>query len=203
MTYSALGVPSGRPTGVLADVWGRSVVRDVLLTLGAAGAVGLAAQIAVPVPGSPVPITGQTFAVLLAGAALGATRGAAGMVIYMVAGFLGVPWFAGGTSGWPSATAGYLIGFVLAAALIGQLAALGADRRPTHTIGLMAAGNALIYLIGVPWLAFSTGVDLTVAAGQGLVPYLIGDVLKTLFAAALLPATWLMINRRQGNQDRY
>jgi biotin transport system substrate-specific component len=203
VTYSALGISSGRPTGVLADVWGRSVVRDVLLTLGAAGAVGLAAQIAIPVPGSPVPITGQTFAVLLAGATLGATRGAAGMLIYMVAGLLGVPWFAGGTSGWPSATAGYLIGFVLAAALIGQLAALGGDRRPTHTIGLMAAGNALIYLVGVPWLAFSTGIDLSEAASQGLVPYLIGDVLKTLFAAALLPAAWLLINRRHIANDRY
>ncbi|MEU4626130.1 biotin transporter BioY [Actinoplanes sp. NPDC023801] len=203
MTYSAFGISSGRPTGVLADVWGRSVVRDVLLPLGAAAAVGLAAQIAIPVPGSPVPITGQTFAVLLAGAALGATRGATGMLIYMVAGILGVPWFAGGTSGWPSATAGYLVGFVLAAALIGQLAALGADRRPTYTIGLMAAGNALIYLVGVPWLAFATGMDLTAAASQGLVPYLIGDVVKTLLAAALLPVTWLLINRRQDSNDRY
>jgi biotin transport system substrate-specific component len=68
---------------------------------------------------------------------------------------------------------------------------------------LMAAGNALIYLVGVPWLAFSTGIDLTEAASQGLVPYLIGDVLKTLFAAALLPAAWLLINRRQINHDRY
>ncbi|MFC6562732.1 biotin transporter BioY [Actinoplanes utahensis] len=180
----------------MADVWGRSAVRDVILTLGAAGAVGLAAQIAVPVPGSPVPITGQTFAVLLAGVTLGATRGAAGMLIYMVAGVLGVPWFAAGASGWPTATAGYLIGFVVAAALIGQLAALGADRSPARTIGLMAAGNVLIYLFGVPWLAFSTGMDMTSAITTGLAPYLVGDVLKTALAAALLPGAWVLIGRR-------
>lgn len=195
-------VVPGRPTGVLADVWGRSAVRDVVLTVCAAAAVGAAAQIAIPVPGSPVPITGQTFAVLLAGAALGASRGAAGMLLYAVAGVLGVPWFADGASGWPAATGGYLVGFVLAAALSGQLAALGADRRPTHTIGLMAAGNALIYLIGVPWLAFATGLDLTTAVTQGLTPHLIGDVLKTVLAAALLPATWMLVNRLTPRTDR-
>ncbi|HWS36177.1 MAG TPA: biotin transporter BioY [Actinoplanes sp.] len=197
MTYSAFGIEPVRPTGVLADVWGRSAVRDVVLTVGAACAVGLAAQIAVPVPGSPVPITGQTFAVLLAGATLGAARSSAGMLLYLVAGVLGVPWFAGGSSGWPSATAGYLVGFVIATALIGQLAALGADRKPVHTIGLMAAGHSLIYLIGVPWLAFAMHTDLTTAAANGLVPYLIGDVLKVLLAAALLPGAWLLINRRR------
>jgi biotin transport system substrate-specific component len=189
-------VVPGRPTGVLADVWGRSAIRDVVLVLGAASAVGLAAQIAIPVPGSPVPITGQTFAVVLAGAALGASRGAAAMLVYAIAGALGVPWFAGGSSGWPAATGGYLVGFVLAAALAGQLAALGADRRPIHTVWLMAAGNALIYLIGVPWLAFATGMGLAAAVGAGLIPYLIGDVLKTALAAALLPGLWSLVGRR-------
>ncbi|WP_229068080.1 biotin transporter BioY [Actinoplanes sp. DH11] len=196
MAYGVV-VP-GRPTGVLADVWGRSVIRDVLLLAGAASTVGLAAQIVIPVPGSPVPITGQTFAVVLAGAALGATRGALSMLIYAVAGVLGVPWFAGGTSGWPATTGGYLVGFVLAAALAGQLAALGADRRPVHTVGLMAAGNALIYLVAVPWLAVATGMGLTAAVGAGLVPYIIGDVLKTLLAAALLPGAWALVGRRAG-----
>ncbi|WP_307798145.1 biotin transporter BioY [Actinoplanes flavus] len=203
MTYSVYGTAAGRSTGVLADVWGRSLVRDVTLTVGAAAAVGLAAQISLPVPGSPVPITGQTFAVLLVGASLGATRGAAGMLLYVVAGALGVPWFADGASGWPSATAGYLIGFVLAAALAGQLAALGGDRRPLHTIGLMAAGNALIYLVGVPWLAFSTGIGLTTAVSLGLTPYLLGDVLKMLLAAALLPGAWALVHRHVDTGDRY
>jgi biotin transport system substrate-specific component len=189
-------VVPGRPTGVLADVWGRSVVRDVLLAAAAAGAVGLAAQLVIPVPGSPVPITGQTFAVLLAGAILGPGRGAAGMLLYAVAGVLGVPWFAGGTSGWPVATGGYLLGFIAAAALVGQLAALGADRRPGHTIGLMFIGNLLIYLVGVPWLALMTTMELPEAFDKGLVPYLIGDVLKIALATALLPGAWHLLNRK-------
>ncbi|GIF11333.1 biotin transporter BioY [Actinoplanes teichomyceticus] len=190
------GVP-GRRTGVLADVWGRSAVRDVLLTVGAAGAVGVAAQIVIPVPGSPVPITGQTFAVLLAGAVLGPGRGAAGMLLYALAGVLGVPWFAGGTAGWPAATGGYLVGFVVAAALVGQLAALGADRRPAYTAGLMVIGNLLIYLVGVPWLALATTMDLPTAALKGLVPYLAGDLLKVVLATALLPGAWMLLNRRR------
>ncbi|KUL34562.1 biotin transporter BioY [Actinoplanes awajinensis] len=189
-------VVPGRPTGVLADVWGRSAVRDVILTVGAAGAVGLAAQIAIPVPGSPVPITGQTFAVLLAGAVLGPGRGAAGMFLYAVAGILGVPWFAGGSAGWPAATGGYLVGFVIAAALVGQLAALGADRRPGYTIGLMVIGNLLIYLVGVPWLALATTMDLPTAFLKGLVPYLMGDILKIGLAGALLPGAWMLLNRK-------
>lgn len=192
-------VVPGRPTGVLADVWGRSAVRDVLLVVGAAGAVGLAAQIAIPVPGSPVPITGQTFAVLLAGAVLGPGRGAAGMLLYAVAGALGVPWFAGGSAGWPVATGGYLLGFVLAAALVGQLAALGADRRPAYTIGLMFIGNVLIYLIGAPWLALMTTMDVPEAVLKGVVPYLMGDVLKIVLAAALLPGTWMLLNRKHAD----
>ncbi|GLY05112.1 MULTISPECIES: biotin transporter BioY [Actinoplanes] len=198
----AYGVYGATAPGVLADVWGRSVVRDVVLTAGAAVMVGVAAQIVIPVPGSPVPITGQTFAVLLAGATLGATRGAAGMLLYAVAGVLGVPWFAGAEAGWPAATGGYLVAFVLAAALTGQLAALGADRRPWHTIGLMTAGSALIYLIGVPWLAFATGMDLPTAVMKGLTPYLIGDVLKTALAAALLPGAWMLVSRRGGEAER-
>jgi biotin transport system substrate-specific component len=190
-------VVPGRPTGVLADVWGRSALRDVALVVGAAGAVGLAAQIAIPVPGSPVPITGQTFAVLLAGAVLGPGRGAAGMLLYAVAGALGVPWFAGGTSGWPLATGGYLLGFVIAAALVGQLAALGADRRPGYTIGLMFIGNLLIYLVGVPWLASMTSMDVPDAVVRGVVPYLMGDVLKIVLAAAVLPVSWMLLNRKR------
>ncbi|WP_255658804.1 biotin transporter BioY [Actinoplanes sp. L3-i22] len=178
-------------------MWGRSVARDVILTVGAAGAVGLAAQIAIPVPGSPVPITGQTFAVVLAGAVLGPGRGAAGMLLYAVAGALGVPWFAGGSSGWPIATGGYLLGFIVAAALVGQLAALGADRRPGYTIGLMFLGNLLIYLIGVPWLALMTTMDLPEAFGKGVVPYLLGDVLKIMLAAAVLPGAWHLLNRKR------
>ncbi len=185
----------GRTPGVLADVWGRSLPRDVVLVVGAAAMTGAAAQVALPVPGSPVPITGQTFAVLLAGAALGPTRGAVSMLLYVVAGGLGVPWFAGGASGLGTATLGYLLGFVLAAALVGRLALAGADRRPWRTIGMMAAGNALIYLVGVPWLAVAMGVGLPRALALGFVPYLIGDVLKAVLAAGLLPGSWRLLQR--------
>ncbi|GAB3141565.1 biotin transporter BioY [Micromonospora sonneratiae] len=188
----------GRTQGVLADVWGRSVARDVVLVVGAATLVGAAAQVALPLPGSPVPVTGQTFAVLVAGAALGPVRGAAGMLLYVVAGSLGVPWFAGGTAGLGTATLGYSLGFVLAAALVGRLAAAGADRKPWRTLGLMAVGNALIYLVGVPWLAIVTGTDLPGALALGLVPFLIGDAAKALLAAGLLPSAWRLMHRLTG-----
>ena len=183
----------GRTSGVLADLWGRSASRDVVLVIGAAALVGGAAQIALPVPGSPVPITGQTFAVLLAGAALGPARGAAGMLLYVVAGGLGVPWFAGSSAGLHTPTIGYLLGFVVAAALAGRLAAGGADRRPWRTLGMMAAGNALIYLFGVPWLAVSMGVGLPRAVALGLIPFLLGDVIKAVLAAGLLPGAWRLL----------
>ncbi|SCG40184.1 biotin transporter BioY [Micromonospora coxensis] len=185
----------GRGRGVLADVWGRSVARDTALVVGAALGVGVAAQVALPVPGSPVPVTGQTFAVLLAGATLGPARATVGMLLYLVAGGLGVPWFAGGTAGWPTATMGYLLGFVLAAALVGRLAAAGADRRPARALGMMAAGDALIYLTGVPWLAATTGMSLSRAVAVGMLPFLAGDLLKALLAAGLLPVSWRLVGR--------
>ncbi|MFG3422570.1 biotin transporter BioY [Micromonospora sp. NPDC049460] len=195
-----------RNPGVLADLWGRSVPRDVVLVVGAIAMTGAAAQIALPVPGSPVPITGQTFAVLLAGAALGPTRGAVSMLLYVAAGGFGLPWFAGGASGFGTATLGYLLGFVLAAALVGRLALAGADRRPWRTIGMMAAGNTLIYLVGVPWLAVATGVGLPRALALGFVPYLIGDVLKAVLAAGLLPGAWRLrqqlLTRGTNRRDR-
>ncbi|GAA1783240.1 biotin transporter BioY [Luedemannella flava] len=191
-----------RPVRVLADVWPRSAGREVALVVGAAALVGVAAQIAVPVPGSPVPITGQTFAVLLAGAALGPARGAASMLLYVIAGAAGLPWFAGGTSGVPTATFGYLIGFVLAAGIVGRLAAGGADRRAWRTIGMMAAGTALIYLIGVPWLMVAVKVDLSRALTLGLFPYLPGDALKAVVAAGVLPTAWRLLGRRSAGAQR-
>lgn len=193
---SSSTVTVGRPAGVLADLWPRSVGRDVALVVSGAALVGIAAQVAVPVPGSPVPITGQTFAVLLVGAALGPARGAAGMLGYVVAGSAGLPWFAGGAAGIPAATFGYLLGFVAAAALVGRLAARGADRRPWRTLGMMAAGNALIYLVGVPWLMVAADLELSRALALGLVAYLPGDAVKALLAAGLLPTAWRLLDRR-------
>lgn len=117
-----------RPNTVLADLLPASRVRDVALVAGGAVLTGLAAQLSVPVPGSPVPVTGQTFAALLVGTALGARRGFLALALYAVAGVAGVPWFAGGSSGASTASFGYILGMVLASALVGALARRGADR---------------------------------------------------------------------------
>lgn len=196
MSEVAIGpVGQVRPVRVLADLLAGSKVREVLLVLGGAALVGAVAQVSIPVPGSPVPITGQTFAVLLVGAGLGARRAAASLGLYLVAGLAGVPWFAGGASGVHLPTLGYLVGFLLAAPLVGRLAASGADRHVLRTLGLMVAGNVAIYLVGVPWLASAIHVSLAKAVMLGLVPFLIGDAIKALLAAGLLPGTWRLVNR--------
>jgi biotin transport system substrate-specific component len=134
------------------------------IALIAAGAVFiyLCARVVIPIAGNPVPITGQTFGVLLVGGALGFRRGLASVLLYVLLGVVGLPFFAEGRSGLAivfGASGGYLIGFILAGALVGRLAELGWDRHIAGAVGAMAVGNALIYLIGVPWLAVVTGAD--------------------------------------------
>jgi biotin transport system substrate-specific component len=171
--------------------------REAALVVGGAGLTGLAAQISIPVHGSPVPVTGQTFGVLLVGTALGARRGAASMALYLLAGFLGVPWFAGGGSGSIHLlTLGYLVGFILAGALVGRLAERGADRSPWRTALSMVAGNLVVYACGVPYLAWSAHLSAADAVHYGLTVFLLGDALKILLAAGLLPATWKLVGRR-------
>jgi len=181
---------------VLGDLLPGSVVRDLTLVVSAAGLVGLAAQVALPLPGTPVPVTGQTFAVLLSGAALGTWRATAAMVLYGVAGLAGVPWFAGHSAGYVGATFGYIVGFVLATAMVGTLASRGGDRTPLRTLGTMTLGTLLIYAIGVPWLMADLGVGLSRALELGVVPFLAGDVAKVLLAVGLLPAAWALVRRR-------
>ncbi|MFC9932084.1 biotin transporter BioY [Streptomyces sp. NPDC127190] len=142
-----------RPGAVLADLLPASRVRDAALVLGGAVLTGLAAQLAVPVPGSPVPVTGQTFAALLVGTALGARRGFLSLAVYTLAGVAGLPWFAGGSAGASSVTFGYIVGMLLASALVGALARRGADRSPWRMAGAMILGEAVIYAVGVPYLA--------------------------------------------------
>jgi biotin transport system substrate-specific component len=161
--------------------------------------VYLTALISIPVPGSPVPITGQTFGVLLVGGALGLRRGLASVALYVAIGLLGVPFFAEGRSGIATilgATGGYLIGFVLAAALVGRLAELGWDRRVGGALGAMAIGNVVIYLVGVPWLMAVAGMDLGEGLRNGVTPYLLGDAVKLLLAAAVFPVAWWRVARR-------
>lgn len=175
---------------VLADLLPGSLLRDVLLVVGAAALTGLAAQVLIPLPFTPVPITLQTFTVLLSGAALGPVRGTASMLLYLVVGVAGFGWFAEGRSGMAFPSFGYIVGFVVAAALVGALARRGADRGVLGTIGLMVAGNLVIYAIGLPWLTVALGVDLATGLELGVTPFLIGDALKIALAAGLLPIAW-------------
>jgi biotin transport system substrate-specific component len=164
--------------------------------LGAAGFVGLMAQVSVPLPWTPVPLTGQTLAVLVAGSALGAPRAAAGMSFYLAAGVAGMPWFADGKSGWGGPTFGYILGFLVAAALVGWLAARGADRTPLRAVPAMVLGTVVIYLFGVPWLAADLGTSLGEAFELGARPFIGGDLVKVALGAGLLPAAWALAARR-------
>ncbi|MDC2953480.1 biotin transporter BioY [Streptomyces sp. NPDC001260] len=192
---STAAVTPARPGQVLADLLPASRVRDVALVVGGAVLTGLAAQISVPVPHSPVPVTGQTFAALLVGTSLGASRGLASLVLYALAGLAGVPWFAGGTSG-VSVSFGYILGMLLASAAVGALARRGADRSVWRMAGTMLLGEALIYAVGVPYLAYAAGLSASAAIAAGLTPFLIGDALKAALAMGLVPAAWKLVGRR-------
>lgn len=158
-----------------------------------AGLTALAAQIRIPLGFTPVPVTGQTFAVLLAGAALGARLGASSQLLYLAAGAVGFPVFTGGGSGidyFTGATAGYLVGFVLAAALVGRLAERGQDRKVNTAVTAFLAGSAMIYTCGAIGLMITADMDLTTAIAQGVTPFVFGDVLKATAAGLLLPLAW-------------
>lgn len=182
--------------GVLADVVPGARVRDAALVLGGAGFVGVASQLSVPLPFTPVPLSLATFAVLLVGAGLGWQRALPSMLLFLVAGVAGVPWFAEGSSGSAMPSFGYIVGYVAAATLVGRLARAGGDRTPVRTFALMALGSLTIYAVGVPWLAASLDLGLGQALTLGLVPFLVGDLIKTAAASALLPAAWSWVDRR-------
>lgn len=181
------------------------------LTLVAAGAllIALSAAISIRLPDNPVPITGQTFGVLLAAGALGLRRGSAATAMYVAIGVIGLPTFAEGRGGLGviaevsdgrlvlGATGGYLLGFVLASAIVGRLAQRGWDRRLPGALAAMALGNAAIYAIGLPWLAAATGFSPVETIAKGLVPFLLGDAAKLLFAAGVLPAAWWVVGRQR------
>ncbi|MFH8223958.1 biotin transporter BioY [Streptomyces sp. NPDC018057] len=192
---STAAVPA-RTGQVLADLLPASRVRDAALVLGGAALTGIAAQIAVPVPGSPVPVTGQTFAALLVGTALGARRGLLSLMLYAVAGVAGMPWFAEGGSGAGAPSFGYVLGMLLASAAVGALARRGADRNVWRMAGTMLLGEAVIYAVGVPYLALATGMSASAAVAAGLTPFLIGDLLKAALAMGALPTAWKFAGKR-------
>lgn len=186
-----------RPRAVLADFIPGERVRDLLLVLGAAGFVGLSAQFSVPVPGSPVPVTGQTFAVLLAGAALGWQRGAAALLVYAAAGSVGVPWFSDGDSGFGGPTFGYIFGFILAAGVVGWMASRGGDRTVVRTLVSMTVGTVLVFACGLPYLMASADLSFVDGWNAGVGPFLFGAVVKILLAAGLLPTAWKLVDRSE------
>ena len=181
----------------LADVVPGGLLRNVALVVGGTLFVALSALVQIPLPFTPVPLSLQTFAVLLTGAALGSRRGVLSMGLYLLAGVAGVPWFAQHHSGWTFASFGYVVGFVAAAWLAGRLAEAGADRQVLKNTGLLVVGNVVIYAFGVTGLIASTGMGLTTALTKGVAPFLIGDLIKIAVAAALLPAAWKLVGSRR------
>jgi len=181
---------------VLTDLIPGSRVRDALVVVGFAGLVGLFAQLTIKLPFTPVPITGQTFAVLLGGMAVGPRRAAGGMLLYLVAGLAGLPWFAAGTGGLgmlSDPSFGYLLGFLVAATGLGYLSSVRFDRRPLTVLVAMVAGDLVIYLFGATWLAVDLHLSVGGAIALGVSPFLIGDALKTLAAMGLLPTAWKLV----------
>ena len=183
------------PRRVLADLLPRTVVADILLVVGAAGLVGLLAQISIHLSFTPVPITGQTLGVLLAGSALGWRRAGLSMSLYLLAGLAGVPWFADHSSGYAGATFGYLVGFVAAGMLLGWLAARGSDRNIMRAALSMVLAEVLLYAIALPWLAVDLHVSLAKAFSLGMWPFVAGDVIKAALAGVALPSAWRLVRR--------
>jgi biotin transport system substrate-specific component len=165
---ATLAAPQPR---VLADVLSNTRVRDAALVIGAALLTAACAQISIPIPGSPVPVTGQTFAVLLTGAALGANRGALGQL-------------------------GYLLAFPISAWVCGKLAEKRYDRTPQTALPAFLVGSIIVFAIGVPWLAVSADISLWKALDLGFVPFIPGGILKAALAAGLLPTAWAFANRK-------
>jgi biotin transport system substrate-specific component len=177
-----------RPTERMA-----ALAYDTSLIVGGSLLVGLAAQISIRLPFSPVPVTGQTLAVLLTGALLGSRRGTLSLIAYLLEGLIGLPVFAAGGSG-PAyimgPTGGYLVGFIAAAYVIGRLAEHGWDRQVISTSLAMLIGNAIIYSFGLSWLSIYVGKQ---AAALGLLPFVLGDVIKLALAATALPFGWKLL----------
>ncbi|HEY4151837.1 MAG TPA: biotin transporter BioY [Pseudolysinimonas sp.] len=177
---------------VLADrVFPRTLLMDVVLVVAGAALVTVLAQVAIPL--WPVPITGQTLAVLLVGSTLGWARGAISMVLYALLGLVGLPIYSDGTHGATvlfGATGGYIVGFIVSAALVGWLAERQWDRKILKAIVTFVAGSVVVFAIGLPWLAVVLRTDLQTTLEYGLYPFIVGGIIKAAIAAALLPLAW-------------
>lgn len=192
---TAISLAIGRPT--LADrLFTRGMVMDIVLVAAGAALTAIAAQIQIPL--WPVPVTGQTLAVLLVGSSLGALRGALSMVLYVILGIVGLPVFSDAASGIPvilGPTGGYIIGFVFAAAFTGWIAQRSWDRKILRSILAFLGGTVVTFAIGLPWLAFTLGLNVEQVLTGGLYPFIIGGVVKMLIAAGVITLGWKHVER--------
>lgn len=188
---------------VFSDIVPKIKLRNVALVLVAVALTALLAQIEVGLGFTPVPITGQTLAVLLAGAVLGSRLGAISMGTYVLAGLF-LPFYAGGDQGWTvlsGASGGYLIGMIVAAYVVGTLAERMQDRTFLTSIPAMLFGSAIVYAIGVPWLAIVGDLSAVDAIEKGLAPFVVADAAKALIAGAALPIAWKFVQKDSASSE--
>ena len=174
------------------------LLTDALLVTGGAGLVALAAQLSIHLGFTPVPITGQTFAVVLVGASLGSIRGAATLTLYLLLGLAGVPLYADHTHSWKifsGSDGGYIVGFIVAAALVGWLAERGWDRTFSSAVASMLTGSVIIYICGAVWLRHYLHLNWANTLEDGVYPFVPFDLVKVYLAAATLPTAWKLVNR--------
>jgi biotin transport system substrate-specific component len=188
-----------RRSFVLADAIPGARVRDVALVLAGALLTALLAQVAFTIPPSPVPVTGQTLAVGLVGATLGARRGAAALGLYVLLGLV-LPFYADGASGWSvvwGPSGGYLVGFVIAAGVIGGLAERGADRKALAAFVAFCAGQLIVFAFGLAGLKLATGQDWGWVVHNGFTIFIVGGLMKAAIGAAALPSAWALVRRAE------
>lgn len=192
---TTLSLAIGRPT--LADrIFARGIIMDVVLVAAGAALTAIAAQVVVPL--WPVPITGQTLAVLLVGSSLGALRGTLSMLLYAVLGIAGLPVFSEASSGMSiilGPTGGYIIGFVFAAAFTGWIAQRSWDRKILRSILGFLGGTVVTFAIGLPWLSYTLGLNLEQTLNAGLYPFIIGGIVKMVIAASVMTLGWRFFER--------
>lgn len=182
-------------------IWpAKSLSRNILLVVGTSVLLALSAQIAVPLPFSPVPVTFQTLVALLAGAVLGSRLGALSVMVYLLEGLVGLPFFAKGAAGiayFQGVTGGYLMGFLIAAFVVGFLVETGAGRKMSTAIFAMGIGNVVIYMFGITWLQIVLNISTSKAFVLGLYPFILGDMYKLGLGAILLPLAWIFFGKSQ------
>lgn len=201
MSETYFPAPS-RAHAVLIDAIPTIRERTILLVIGGALLTAAASQVRIPLGFTPVPINLATFAAVLVGGSLGARRGAASMGLFLIAGIVGLPFFAGANGGWEyfsGATGGYLVAYPLMAVIVGLAAERGSDRHVVPFVLAVVAANLAVYVIGAAWLAHVVDVPLfgseSSAWALGVRPFLAGDLVKMMAAGLLFPTAWRFVGR--------